>query len=262
MPAPSEFVAPSVVSSPSEAVVELLGLRINALTMVQTLALVVERIEHRLFTQHAAINVAKLVNMQMDSQLREAVSSCDVINADGMGVVWGARFLGCEVPERVAGIDLFERLLQFAADREWSVYFLGARDEVIREAVARIEKRLPQLRIAGWHHGYFWENEEEVVDLVHASGADLLFVGITSPRKEQFINRWRSKLGVRFAMGVGGSFDVVAGKTRRAPEWIQKIGLEWLFRMLQEPRRMAARYIVTNTRFALILAQARWRAGR
>jgi len=240
-------------------VLEVMGVRMNPLTMDETLALVAERIERGLFTQHAVVNVAKLVHMQTDADLREAVLSCDLINIDGMGVVWGARFLGREVPERVAGIDLFSRLLVLASERRWSVYLLGARDDVVNEVAARLRGELPGLRIAGWHHGYFWDNEEAVVERIRTSRADLLFVAITSPRKEQFINRWRDRLGVRLAMGVGGTFDVIAGKTRRAPRWMQEVGLEWLFRMLQEPRRMARRYLVTNVRFAWMLARTRWR---
>lgn len=239
--------------------VEMMGVRMNPLTMDETLVWIADRIDAGTFTQHTVVNVAKIVSMQADVRLRDAVLACDLVNIDGMGVVWGARLMGIDVPERVAGIDIFVKLLHLAVERQWSVFLLGARKEVVQATAARIQQDLPRLRIAGSHHGYFWDNEEEVVDRIHASGADLLFVAITSPRKEQFIDRWRERLGVRFAMGVGGSFDVLAGKTRRAPTWMQNYGLEWLFRMAQEPKRMARRYLVTNARFAWMLARARWR---
>lgn len=228
-------------------------------TMQQTVDEICRRIEAGVFTQHVVVNVAKVVNMRRDPALYEAVNGCDIINIDGMGVVWGARLLGIDVPERVAGIDLFFRLLDVAQQRGYSAFFLGARQHVVDEAVQRLQQRYPELKIAGWHHGYFWEHEEEVVREIAASGADLLFVAVTSPKKEQFIHRWKDRLGVRFAMGVGGTFDIVAGKTKRAPQWMQNAGLEWFFRVLQEPRRMWKRYLVTNSRFAGLLLQERLR---
>lgn len=235
--------------------VSFLGARMHPWTMRQTLDEISMRMDAGIFTQHVVVNVAKVVNMRHDSALREAVNGCDVVNIDGMGVVWGARLLGIDVPERVAGIDLFFRLLEMAQQRGDSVFFLGAKQNVVDEAVRRLQLRYPRLKVVGWHHGYFWNDEEEVVQKISDSGADLLFVAVTSPKKEQFIHRWRVKLGVRFAMGVGGTLDIVAGKTKRAPDWMQKTGLEWFYRVLQEPRRMWKRYLVTNSRFVGLLLQ-------
>jgi N-acetylglucosaminyldiphosphoundecaprenol N-acetyl-beta-D-mannosaminyltransferase len=223
--------------------------------MDETVDAIARRLETGVFTQHVVVNVAKVVHMQDDAALRNAALSCDVINIDGMGVVWGARLLGLEIPERVPGIDLFERLLGFSQERQYPVFFLGARPEVVAAAVANAQGRYPGLPVAGYHHGYFWDDEEEVVAKVRESGAKLLFVAITSPKKEQFIARWNQELGVGFAMGVGGTFDILAGKTRRAPKWMQNAGLEWLYRVVQEPRRMWKRYLVTNSRFAAMLAR-------
>ena len=240
--------------------VKFLGVHMHPWTMEQTVREIFRRMEVGLFTQHVVVNVAKIVNMRSDAALRESVLGCDIINIDGMGVVWGARFLGIPIPERVAGIDLFFRLLAEAEKRGETVYFLGAKEEVVEEAVKRLRSRFPRLAVAGWHHGYFWDNEETVVREIAKSRANMLFVAITSPRKEQFIHRWRDELGVSFAMGVGGTFDVVAGKVRRAPVWMQKAGLEWLFRFMQEPRRMWRRYLVTNAKFAKLIMQERWGA--
>ncbi|ACD18430.1 WecB/TagA/CpsF family glycosyltransferase [Paraburkholderia phytofirmans] len=226
-------------------------------TMQETVNIIGDRIEARQFTQHVVVNVAKLVNMQTDSVLYSSVRACDIVNIDGMGVVWGARLLGHAVPERVAGVDLFDRLLQMAAARELPVFLLGATDEVVARTAAVVTLRHPELRIAGYHHGYFWDDEEGMVETIRKSGAKLLFVAITSPKKESFINRWQDRLGVDFVMGVGGTFDVVAGKVRRAPQWMQRHGLEWAYRVIQEPRRMWKRYFVTNNRFAVMLLRAR-----
>jgi len=170
-------------------------------------------------------------------------------------VVLGARFLGHSVPERVAGVDLFHELLKMSAINNFSVFLLGAEDQVVSKATSTVQTLYPGLKVAGYHHGYFWDDEKALVDKIRSSGAQLLFVAITSPKKENFINRWRDQLGVDFVMGVGGTFDVVAGKVKRAPKWMQQYGLEWLYRVIQEPGRMWKRYLTTNLKFASLLTQ-------
>lgn len=225
----------------------------DSATMDESVTYIKQRLLNGEFTQHVVVNVAKLVTMQNDNELAQSVQSCDVINIDGMGVVWGGRLLGHDIPERVAGVDLFHRLLAMSANNRLPVFLLGAEAEVVSKTAQVVEARYPGLKIAGFHHGYFWDQEEQVVDKIGKSGAKLLFVAITSPKKENFINKWRANLGVDFVMGVGGTFDVVAGKVKRAPLWMQKWGLEWLYRIIQEPRRMWKRYLITNTKFAWLL---------
>jgi len=239
--------------------IEVLDCPMDVATMVETVEAIRHSVAQSAFTQHVVVNVAKLVNMRDDAQLRDSVHSCDIINIDGMGVVLGARLLGHNVPERVAGVDLFHELLAMSAANGFSVFLLGATDEVVSTAVTKVQQLYPLLRIAGYHHGYFWDDEAAMVEKVRASGAQLLFVAITSPKKENFINRWKDQLGVTFVMGVGGTFDVVAGKVRRAPLWMQKYGLEWLYRVIQEPGRMWKRYLTTNSQFAWLLFKAKLR---
>lgn len=241
--------------------IELFGVPMDAMTMAQTIGEIDERLSAGIFTQHVVVNVAKVVQIQHDKELAAAVAACDIINIDGAGVVFGGRFLGKKIPERVAGIDLFENLLAYAEQAGRSVYLLGAMPDVIENTVRVIRRDYPKLRIAGHHHGYFWKEEAQVVEQIRQSGAEMLFVGIASPLKEQFINRWRSQLGVLFAMGVGGSFDVVSGKILRAPLWMQRMGLEWLFRVLQEPRRLWRRYLITNTAFLKMLVREKWKGA-
>jgi N-acetylglucosaminyldiphosphoundecaprenol N-acetyl-beta-D-mannosaminyltransferase len=241
------------VLAPIEGTIRLFGVDMHAWTIAQTIEEIDQRMETEAFTQHVVVNVAKLVNLQSDSNLREAVAGCDIVNIDGAGIVFGGRLLGYPIPERVAGIDLFHRLLERAETSGRSAYFLGAKPDVLETAVSNIRTEYPKLNVAGYHHGYFWDDEAAIVDNIRNSNADLLFVGISSPMKEQFIDRWSDQLGVKFAMGVGGTFDVVAGKVRRAPEWMQKLGLEWLYRVIQEPRRMFMRYLTTNSLFAWML---------
>jgi N-acetylglucosaminyldiphosphoundecaprenol N-acetyl-beta-D-mannosaminyltransferase len=227
-------------------------------SMKKTVEFIQDAVTNGRFTQHVVVNVAKLVNMRNDAQLKASVHSCDIINIDGMGVVWGARFLGHDVPERVAGVDLFHELLAMSASNGFSVFLLGAEDDVVTTATRNVQALYPALKIAGHHHGYFWDNETAMVEKIRESGAQLLFVAITSPKKENFINRWRDQLGVTFVMGVGGTFDVVAGKVKRAPKWMQNWGLEWLYRVIQEPRRMWKRYLTTNSKFVWLLMKERF----
>lgn len=237
--------------------IEFFSCPMDTVTMDESVEWIGSRIERKVFTQHVVVNVAKLVHMQKDMELAASVRACDIINIDGMGVAWGARLMGFPVRERVAGVDLFEHLLHMAAKRDWPVFLLGATDSVVTRAAAVVSERYPGLQIAGHHHGYFWDDEEGVVEMIRRSGARLLFVAITSPKKENFINRYKDRLGVDFVMGVGGTFDVVAGKVGRAPAWMQRSGLEWAYRVVQEPRRMWKRYFVTNSRFAQMLLKAR-----
>lgn len=238
--------------------IEFLKAPMDIATMQETVSFIESRIEQKQFLQHVVVNVAKIVNMQKDPVLAESVKACEVINIDGMGVVFGARFLGHDVPERVAGVDLFHELLAMSAKRDFPVFLLGATEEVVNKTAEVVKAQNPNLNIAGYHDGYFFGNkegddEEAVVTKIRESGAKLLFVAITSPKKENFINKWQDKLGVDFVMGVGGTFDVVAGKVKRAPQWMQKAGLEWLYRVIQEPGRMWKRYLVTNSEFAYLL---------
>lgn len=233
--------------------IEFLKAPMDIATMQETVSFIESRIEQKQFLQHVVVNVAKIVNMQKDPVLAESVKACEVINIDGMGVVFGARFLGHDVPERVAGVDLFHELLAMSAKRDFPVFLLGATEDVVSKTAEVVKAQNPNLNIAGYNDGYFWDDEEAVVTKIRESGAKLLFVAITSPKKENFINKWQDKLGVDFVMGVGGTFDVVAGKVKRAPQWMQKAGLEWLYRVIQEPGRMWKRYLVTNSKFAYLL---------
>ena len=234
----------------------------NPLKMEETRHKIAEIIDRRKITQHVVINVAKLVMMQKDKKLKDAVNSCDLINVDGAGIVLGARFLGLDIPERVAGIDLMERLIALAADKNYSIYFLGATSDVIQKVLNKYKDKYSNLQVAGYRDGYFDIAEEAgIVEEIKKSNADILFVGIPSPGKEMFLNKNLDEMGIPFVMGVGGSFDVVSGKTRRAPVFMQEIRLEWFYRFLQEPGRMWKRYLVTNSKYLMMLLGAKFNQG-
>ncbi|KGN34567.1 UDP-N-acetyl-D-mannosamine transferase [Knoellia sinensis KCTC 19936] len=233
------------------------------MTMEQTLEAVQELVASPGVSQHVVINAAKVAEAERNSALRDAILSCDLINADGMSVVWASRLLGTPLPERVTGIDLMTALFERAETQGWPVYLLGAEDAVIHEVVDRLRVRYPELPIAGFRNGYWSPDQEpEVVSAVALADAKLLFVAMPSPRKELFVARHRQDLNVGLVVGVGGSFDVLAGVTKRAPDVLQRAGLEWLFRLVQEPRRMWKRYLVGNTKFIGIVARQRLSSRR
>ena len=213
--------------------------------------------ERRIPVRQASLNVAKLVRLRKDAELAKSLQDCELVTIDGQGIAIGLRMFGISNADRIAGIDLFMALLSHCADAGRRPYILGAKQEVLDQALAKAVAQFPGLEFAGSHHGYFpAEHEEEIASHITQSGADCLFVAISSPAKERFIARHADRMDVPFIMGVGGSVDVLAGKTNRAPGWMQRFGMEWFFRLMQEPRRMFWRYASTNTAYALLLAKA------
>jgi N-acetylglucosaminyldiphosphoundecaprenol N-acetyl-beta-D-mannosaminyltransferase len=191
--------------------------------------------------------------MQQDQSLRRIVNRCELITADGQSVVWASHLLGDPLPSRVTGIDLMGQLFELAERRRYRVYVLGGRAEVLDAAVERLWREHPALELAGYRDGYFSADEEAAVAAqIRRARPDMLFVAMPTPRKEYFLARWGDELDVPFTMGVGGAIDVLAGVTRRAPAVLQRLGLEWAFRLAQEPRRLFRRYLVTNSRFVLL----------
>ena len=236
---------------------KLFGVTVDLVDMDEAVSGCCDAIEGFRPTQHVVLNAGKVVLMRDDPSLARIVAECETVHADGMAVVWAGRLLGVPFPERIAGIDLMQRLLHRAEREAWPVFFLGAHPDVLTLFQDNVQQRFPGLKIAGARNGYF-ENDSEVALEIAASGARLLFVGMPSPRKERFLHEQRAALGNLFAMGVGGSFDVLAGKVRRAPGWMQRVGLEWLYRLLQEPGRLWRRYLVGNLRFVWIVLVCRF----
>jgi N-acetylglucosaminyldiphosphoundecaprenol N-acetyl-beta-D-mannosaminyltransferase len=238
----------------------LFGIPIAAATMSQALALCRDAMAARRQLVIGVVNAAKIVNMRRQPLLRESVLSADVVFADGMAVVWASRLCRRPLPERVAGIDLFTALVAMAAEEGRRVYFLGAKQEILDEMIRRLREQFPKLQVAGARNGYFDDDDADAIaDAINASGVDMLFLGMSSPKKEIFLARQGPRLTARICHGVGGSFDVVAGHVRRAPRGWQRLGLEWLYRLLQEPGRMWRRYLVTNTWFVALTVREMFR---
>ena len=228
-----------------------LDIPINSFTMKETLSKVELAISRQKQIHHTVVNAGKIVLMQNNEELADSVKSADIINADGQAVVWALSLLGKKIPGRVAGIDLMENLVDLSFHKGYKCFFFGAKEEVVSKVVDVYRKAYSDNIIAGYRNGYFNEGEEErIASDISKSGANILFVAITSPKKEIFLNTYKKQLeNVNFIMGVGGSFDVISGKIKRAPLWMQNSGLEWFFRLIQEPKRMWKRYLVGNSKF-------------
>jgi len=241
-------MTPAIMGSRGRA--WLLGCPLDPLTLDDTVAAIDGAVAERRSIQHSALNAAKLVRIQSDETLRAAVVGSELVTADGQAIVWAARLLGQSVPERVTGIDLFESLLARAARRGYGVYILGGRATVADRAAAEIRARYPGIRLVGYRHGYFGRDEEgAVVEDIRGAQPDLLFVALETPVKETFLARHRDRIGAPFVMGIGGALDILAGERRRAPRLLQRLGLEWGYRLAQDPRRLARRYLVGNSVF-------------
>ncbi|OUV72776.1 MAG: glycosyltransferase [Flavobacteriales bacterium TMED123] len=238
--------------------INVLNIPIDAITMQETLQKVETAIATKKQIHHTVVNAGKVVLMQTDKELEKSVVEADIINADGQAVVWAANLLGKHLPERVSGIDLMEKLVKISFEKGYKCFFLGAKEEVVKKVVDIYREQYSEQIIAGYRNGYFNKREEEkIAKKIADSGANILFVAITSPKKEIFLNTYKEQLrNVNFIMGVGGSFDVIAGKVKRAPVWMQNIGFEWFYRFLQEPRRMWKRYLIGNAKFICLVVSS------
>ena len=231
----------------------ILNTYVNAISLDETVDEIEKIIARGVPTQHVVINASKVNLMEADSELASIVNECPLINADGASIVWAAKKLGVPLRERVTGIDLFQRLVGLAPEKGYRIYRFGAKEEVVTKVKAIFEDKYPGIRIVGYRNGYFTESDEpQIVSDMAASGADMMFVAFSSPKKEYWVHKYIDQIGIPFVMGVGGSFDVVAGVTDRAPTWMQKHGLEWFYRFIQEPGRLWKRYIIGNLKFVAL----------
>jgi N-acetylglucosaminyldiphosphoundecaprenol N-acetyl-beta-D-mannosaminyltransferase len=235
------------VSCPTELPfdsVDILGVRVHQVTMSEAVAYIETLIRRGGYHQVVTVNGAMLVQAVRDPRARALLNSAALAIPDGMGVLLVGRILGTPFPERVPGVDLVGALCAMAAREEFRLYLLGARPEVIEAAAAAIQARHRGVEIAGVHKGYL--NERDVPELladIRTSGPHLLLVGMGWPRQEEWISAHRDSLGSVVCIGVGGTFDVLAGRSQRAPQWMQQVGLEWAYRGIREPKRW--RVIVT-----------------
>ena len=201
-----------------------------------------------------SVNAAMSVISKDDKLITDVINASDIVNIDGMSVFYSLRLLGIITPERVAGPDIFYNLIKLSAQKGYKPYFLGTKPEVLERMINRFKSEFAGLEIAGYHHGYYNDDEADTINqMIEESGADMVFLGMTSPKRELFTDKYFTASSRPVWKGVGGSFDVYANVTKRAPEWLQKIGMEWFYRFYQEPGRMWKRVLVTNTVFTIMI---------
>lgn len=234
--------------------VHISGVPIDVITAEDAARWALDRIRHGLRTSVAAVNAAIVVMAARDPTLRGALHNFDLLIADG---VWTAVAASCVSRGRVpyTNTSPFIRALFRQSGRGGlRVYLLGARPDVVGRAAVQLPRLYPSVCVVGHEHGYFTsEDEAGVLERVNASGAHILLIGISSPKKEMFIRRYWSQLNVCMAFGIGGLIDIWGGQTREAPYWIKNCGFEWLFRLMQEPKRLWRRYTVDNLCFLRIV---------
>ncbi|RZK15487.1 MAG: glycosyltransferase [Flavobacterium sp.] len=240
--------------------INIWGIKVNPLTKAEIVKRIDDHVAVGNSTFHlTGVNPETIAQAQSDPRLKDSINSSNLVNIDNTLVMLTLRLLGYHIPERAACPDIFEQLLMLSNQKGYSVYFLGAQQEVLQDMQSKIIVKYPSLKIAGARNGYFRpEQEEDVIKEIRAISPDMLFIAFPTPRKELFINKYKHLLGVRFAFGVGGAFDVQAGKVVRAPLWMRKIGLEGTHRALQNPLNYGARYLKYYFPFVKLFLRAKF----
>ncbi|MDR7523029.1 MAG: WecB/TagA/CpsF family glycosyltransferase [Armatimonadota bacterium] len=217
---------------------ELFGTQVHALGMEGALAWIRARVAARTPAYVVTLNGALLVQAARDPELRAVVNDAGLVTADGIAVILAARILGVDLRERVAGIDLTVALCEVAAAAGYRVFLFGGRPGVADATADALRRIHPSLQVVGTHDGFYDPEDEAAIGArIRQVRPDILLVALGAPRQERWMRRWHAELGVPVSIGVGGSFDVLAGRIPRAPRWMQQAGLEWLYRALREPRR-------------------------
>jgi len=237
------------------------GIKIHPFYKQEFIDIIEESINNNKQIVQNGINASSIVELKQSERLIEAYNNSDLINIDGMPIVWALRFLGHQVPERVACPDLFNALLDLARKNNYSLFLFGAKEKNILLAINRIKFVHPKINISGYRNGYFAEDDEiTIVKMINQSKAELLFLGMPSPQKEIFVEKYKNQLiNVKYILGIGGYFDILSGSIKRAPLWMQKFGFEWIYRFAQEPRRMWKRYLFGNSKFICLVLKEKFR---
>ncbi|MBQ2841115.1 MAG: WecB/TagA/CpsF family glycosyltransferase [Oscillospiraceae bacterium] len=238
--------------------ISIYGISYNNVTLDEAAALAEKMLEEE--SNHMAVTPnAEIAYMAAhDVELGRIINSADLVVADGIGVVYASRIYGTPVKQKVPGVELGERILSLAAEKGKMVFFLGAKPGVAELAASKISERYPGIVFAGIRDGYF-KNDEDVIDEINKSGADILFVCLGAPKQELWMAKNRDKLNVRLMLGLGGSLDSYAGTVKRAPDIFIKLGLEWFYRLIKEPKRAGRMLALPKYMFAVIFDAMRKR---
>lgn len=236
--------------------IKILNTIIDVLNVQETINLVEQYVITKTPLHLMGVNADKINEVNQNERMKQIVNSCGIINADGASVIMASKYLKKPLPERVAGVDLMQSLVSLSENKGYSVYLLGAKQAVVEKTAEVLQKKHPKLNIVGIHNGYFKETDWPSISVeLKEKNPDFVFVGITSPLKEYLIEFLQDQGHSSVFMGVGGSFDVISGNIPRAPMWVQKANLEWLFRVIQEPKRLFKRYFVGNWKFIMAVVK-------
>ena len=218
--------------------VDILGVNVDAMTMSESVAQIETYMAGEEPMMIATANAEMIMRATQDEELRDILNRAAIVTADGAGTVWAARHLGYEMPERVAGYDLAQQLMKNSVQQGQRIYFFGSAPGVAEKAKAKAEQLYPGIQIVGTRDGYFTEADEPaIIEDIKAKRPHLLLVALGVPKQEKWLAKHQAELGVPVAIGVGGTLDVMAGVMKRAPLWMQKAKLEWLFRGMLQPKR-------------------------
>lgn len=223
----------------NKPVMDILGVPVTPFSMAEAVDWLMERVAQNVTTQVVTANAEIIMMAQNLPAYRALLQQTDLILADGAGTVWAGRKLGYQVPERVAGFDLFLHLMQYGATHGTTFFLFGAAPGIAEAAKKKAEELYPGVKIVGTRNGYFnKEDEPAIIQQINDSGADVLFAALGAPKQEFWLQEHRDELKPALRVGLGGSFDVLAGKMERAPKWMQEASLEWLFRLYKQPSRL------------------------
>jgi N-acetylglucosaminyldiphosphoundecaprenol N-acetyl-beta-D-mannosaminyltransferase len=247
--------------------VTLLGVPIDSVLMQEALERIERLIEARWPSYVVTPNVDVLVKLQTDAEFRRIYDDASLVVADGMFLIWAAKFLGMPLKEKVSGSDLFVEFCELAARKGYKIYLLGAMPGVAPKAAAILMKRYAGLNIVGTYSPPFGFEEDEaecerIVRMIRDAAPDVLFIGLGSPKQEKWLVRHKHRYGTPVSIGVGISFDYVAGTVKRAPRWMQNAGFEWFWRLLMEPKRLWRRYLVEDLVFFWLVAKQKMQKDR
>jgi N-acetylglucosaminyldiphosphoundecaprenol N-acetyl-beta-D-mannosaminyltransferase len=236
---------------------DILGCQVDLLTFQEVVTRIKGLIRLKRPAHIITLNAEIVYQAQTNEILKKIINSADLVTPDGIGIVWGGRQLGFDIKERITGIDLLKRLCQEAPGEAWKIYLLDSAPGIAEKAAHKLATDYPGLLICGTHHGYFRDNEiPEIIRQIKQQEPDILIVSLGAPKQELWINKYQQKIGVPACIGVGGSLDVIAGQKKRAPKWMIRLNIEWLYRLLSEPSRFK-RQVALPKFAALILANKR-----
>lgn len=237
--------------------VTILGMRVDCVAPDMALEIVDRFVQERTPRQVVTADASMVVIARQDPELRAIVEKSGLVTPDGAGILWASRLLRTPIPYKVSGVELAERLCERSPAKGYRIFFLGAAPGVAEEAAAKMRQRYPGMHIVGVRDGYFQSAQEsEIAAQIKSAAPDILLVALGIPKQEKWIDRHKAALGTPVSIGVGGSFDVFSGRVKRAPLWMQNCGLEWLYRVLKNPRKITK--VMTLPQFALLALRNRF----